>query len=148
MLDINSRLIACYGKGDIVLNIQTDNDYYPCNIEFRVKKVADLSLRERVERLMAGTTNEWVLTHEGQNNILYIPDKEAAANTLGKMFRIPHLWEIVHWARNQGAYYKWSYDLWFYKPNLEDCPFLKGRKLSRKEEQYIYDAFILVYGEY
>jgi hypothetical protein len=153
MLDKKSKLIACYGKGDIVLNIHTENDYYPCDIEFRVSKCADLSLRERVERLMNGITDVWVLSHGqwrsgAEYNELYIPDKEAAVNTLGKMFRIPHLWDIVQWIRKKGAYYKWSYDLCFNEPNLEECPFLRGRKVSHKEEQQIYEAFILVYGEY
>lgn len=148
MLDNKSKLIACYGKGDIVLNIHTDNDYYPCDIEFRVSKCADLSLRERVERLMNGITDVWVLTHEGQNNVLYIPDLEAAVNTLGKMFRIPHLWEIVHWINKDGRYSNILCLLCSDEPSLIDCPFLRNRKLSKREAQYICDAFRVVYGEY
>lgn len=148
-----SRSIASYGKGDIALNILTANDYYPCDIEFRVRKCVDLSLRERVERLMDGITNTWVLTYEtwtdGLNhNVLYIPDKEAAVNTLGKMFRIPHLWDIVRWIKKDGACYNMLILLCSDKPSLEGCPFLKGRKLSPKEGQYIHDAFIMAYGEY
>ena len=148
MLDKKSKLIACYGKGDMVLNIHTENDYYPCDIEFRVSKCADLSLRERVDRLMNGMTDVWVLTHEGQNNVLYIPDIEDAINTLGKLFRIPHLWDIIQWIKQDGSCHNILCLLCSDESNLGDCPFLRNRKLSKKEAQYICDAFRVAYGAY
>lgn len=153
MLDKKSKLIACYGKGDIVLNIHTENDYYPCDIEFRVSKCIDLSLRERVERLMNGITDVWVLSNGKRKNgeeynELYIPDIEDAINTLGKLFRIPHLWDIIQWIKQDGSCHNILCLLCSDEPNLGDCPFLRNRKLSKKEAQYICDAFRVAYGAY
>lgn len=145
--------------GDSILGIVTWGKYenrLHC-IEIGFKDVPDLSVEDRVKRLMRGVTNDWELVQRkpiGCYDIV-INDCYDAVKVLGKLFRVKNLDKIVKWMEEHGAY---SYGdtivdmrkfetattiadcLW--TDNLEDCPYIST--ISDTTHRWITDAFFMV----
>lgn len=145
--------------GDSILGIVTWGKYenwLHC-IEIGFKDVPDLSVEDRVKRLMRGITNDWELVqrkHIGCYDIV-IYDCYDAVKVLGKLFRIKNLDKVVKWMEEHGAY---SYDdmivdlrqvwdlsdvppsLWN-KDKLIGCPYIST--ISDATYRWIADAFFM-----
>lgn len=146
--------------GDSILGIVTWGKYenrLHC-IEVGFKDVPDLSVEDRVKRLMRGITNDWELIHRkpiGCYDIV-IHDCYDAVKVLGKLFRVKNLDKIVKWMEEHGAYFAGDV-LWdsrkfetattvadcLWTENLENCPYISHR-LSKTEKRWIDDAVSLV----
>lgn len=146
--------------GDSILGIVTWGKYdnrLRC-VEIGFKDVPDLSVEDRVKRLMRGITNDWELVqrkHIGCYDIV-IHDCYDAVKVLGKLFRVKDLDKIVKWMEEHGARSEddiifetrkildlgdvatafWS------KDSFKDCPYIST--ISDTTYHWIKDAFFMV----
>lgn len=142
--------ILTFGKYDDLLHC----------IEIGFKDVPDLSVEDRVKRLMRGITNDWELFQRKHISCydIVIPDCYDAVKVLGKLFRVKNLDKIVKWMEEHGAYcygdnivdisskriwdlYDLAHSLWT-KHNLIGCPYIST--ISDTTYRWIKDAFFMV----
>jgi hypothetical protein len=149
--------------GDSILGIVTlgkyDNRLHCVDIGF--KDVPDLSVEDRVKRLMRGITNDWELIQRKHISCydIVIYNCYDAVKVLGKLFR-ENLDKIVKWMEEHGAYCYddnivdisskgiWDLDdlarsLWT-KDKFKGCPYIST--ISDTTYRWIKDAFFMVCG--
>lgn len=159
-LDTATLIDHIPGKGDNVLGIVTRGkcgDQLNC-IEIDFKDVPDISVEDRVKRLMRGITTDWCL-HQRSHIFCYdivIHDCYDAVKVLGRLFRIKNLDKIIEWMEEHGAYcyndtivdtrHVWdipdlSRSLWN-RDKLIGCPYIST--ISDITYRWITDAFFMV----
>lgn len=148
----SKNIVSRWGIGKWTLRIEFESDLSERAIEFAFSLCSDITITQRVEKLMKivpGTPYTLHFNSKENKVILWIAYQDEAVRVISHLLRLRNAENIINWVYKFGSRFQDEKDFFErekdFKEILKDCPYLRGASLSKKEYLKILDLYRVRY---